>query len=392
MRIAIVVNCLKMGGMERVAVNLSDAFFEAGHSTELIYLKNRKKAIEPRNASLPVHLFNLKKGVLQTGIGSIWYIVSKLLNIPFKKTFPLWFAYAEAKVFKSKLKQLEKKNGKFDLVIFRGQGTFEHIWPVRDTRFVYVCENIQKKHMYGPLSRWIFSCLFNSRNVACVSDGALESFKDMVDTHQLTPTKMLTISNPNDFHKIRLDAQSIQEPLHSRPFILGLGRLVAQKNFSLLIDAYAHAIDKYHIEHDLLIVGDGKERPKLEAKVTEIGLTDRIFFKGQQNNPFPWYKQADLFVLSSKFEGLGMVLIEALACGTKVVSTDSKGGVRQIMQGELEPFLSKEAPEALADIIVKALEHPWNDKFNHYIESTLLKFDGPTIVNQYLEHFVGTQQ
>ena len=136
MRVAVVVNCLKMGGMERVAVNLADAFHEAGHSSELIYLKNRKKAIEPRNTALPVHLFNLKQGVLQTGVGIMWLIISKLLNIPFKKTFPLWFAYAEAKVFSAKLKRLEEKNGKFDLVIFRGQGTFEHIWPIQDPRFV----------------------------------------------------------------------------------------------------------------------------------------------------------------------------------------------------------------------------------------------------------------
>ncbi len=392
MRVAVVVNCLKMGGMERVAVNLSDAFFEAGHSTELIYLKNRKKAIEPRNTELPVHLFNLKRGVLQTGIGMLWFIISKLLNILFKKTFPLWFAYAEARIFKSRLEKLEQQNGTFDLIIFRGQGTFEHIWPIQDPRFVYVCENIQNKSMYKGLSRWIFSRLFNDRNVVCVSDGALESFKDMVTTHQLTPKTMLTISNPNDFHKIRVDADSIPDNLHHKPYILGLGRLVPQKNFSLLIDAYAYAISQYSIEHDLLIVGDGKERQNLETKVAEAGLADRVFFKGQQNNPFPWYKQADLFVLSSKFEGLGMVLIEALACKTKVVSTDSRGGVRQIMQGDLEPFLAQETPVALAEVIYKALQQPWDDAFNHYIDSTLLRFDTQTIVSQYLEHFVRTEQ
>ncbi len=381
-----------MGGMERVAVNLSDAFLEAGHSTDLIYLKNRQIAIQPRNPSLPVHLFDLKKGVFTHPLGFIWFVLCKLANVFFKKTFPLWFAYAEAKVFAAQLGKLEEKSGKFDLVIFRGQGTFEHIWPIHDSRFVYVCENIQKKSMYGGLSKWIFSKLFNQRNVVCVSDGALESFKDMVQTHNLAPSKMLTISNPNDFNKIRLDARSTEEPLHNKPYILGLGRLVAQKNFALLIDAYVHAVNTYHIEQDLLIVGGGKERARLEEKVNRLGISDRVIFKGQQGNPFPWYQQADLFVLSSKFEGLGMVLIEALACGTKVVSTDSKGGVRQIMQGQLEPFLSPETPEALAEVIVKTLNQTWDNNFNKYVEATLLKFDAQTIVNQYLQQFIGNTQ
>ncbi len=391
MRIAVVVNCLKMGGMERVAVNLSDAFFEQGHDVDLIYLKNRKREIEPRNKQLPVHLFNLKKAVLQTGYGALWFVFCKVLNLFFKKTFPLWFAYLEAKAFQQKLAELEEQKGKFDLIVFRGQGTFEHLWPIHDCRFVYVCENVQKKHMYGWLSKWIFSKLFNRRKVACVSEGALNSFQDMVDTHQLNPEKHLMISNPNDFRKIKEDANSVTQPLHNKPYILGLGRLVAQKNFTLLVDAYSQAVTKYNIKQDLLIVGSGKDRENIDKRVAELNLIDRVHFKGQQNNPFPWYQQADLFVLSSKFEGLGMVLIEALACGTKVVSTDSKGGVRQIMRGDLEPFLSKETPEALAESIDSALSAAWDEKFDAYVQETLNKFDGETIIKQYIEHFVDTK-
>ncbi len=78
MKIAVIVNCLKIGGMERVAVNLSDAFHEDGHSTDLIYLKDRKKEIEPRNSDIPVRLFNLKKSVLSSGIGIVWLIICQI--------------------------------------------------------------------------------------------------------------------------------------------------------------------------------------------------------------------------------------------------------------------------------------------------------------------------
>ena len=63
MKIAVVVSSLKMGGMERVAVNLADSFHESGHSTDLIYLQNRKKEIKPRNKAIPIRLFNLKKSI-----------------------------------------------------------------------------------------------------------------------------------------------------------------------------------------------------------------------------------------------------------------------------------------------------------------------------------------
>lgn len=388
MKIAIIVNCLKMGGMERVAVNLADACHEAGHDTDLIYLKNRKKEIEPRNNDISVRLFNLKKAVLFSGIGVIWFIICQFLNVIFRKTFPIWFAYAEAIVFKKQLKNLEKENGKFDLIIFRGQGTFEHIWPIQDKRFVYVCENVQNKYMYGKLSQWVLTQLFKDRNVVCVSNGALDSFNDMISTHNITTNKAITLNNPNDFNKIKTDAMRDNIILHPKPYVLGLGRLVPQKNFTLLIKAYHYAITKYHIEQDLIIVGAGKDLNNIKTIVKELHLTDRVHFKGQQNNPFPWYQQADLFVLSSKFEGLGMVLIEALACNTKVVSTDSKGGVRQIMNDQLEPFLAKETPDALGDKINYALQYQWDDSFSHFVQCTLSKFDGEIIVNQYIEEFI----
>ena len=387
MKIAVIVSTLKIGGMERVAVNLADAFYTAGHTTDLIYLKNKKIELKPRNANIPVRLFDLRKSVLYSGIGIFWLIICKLLNAVFRKTFPIWFAYAEAIAFKKQLGSLEKTDGKFDLVVFRGQGTFEHLWPIQDKRFVYVCENVQKKNMYGALSRWIHMKLFKNRNVVCVSDGALSSFIDMTQTHAIPVNKVVTLNNPNDCTKIKEDAGKSAQPLHPKPFILGLGRLVPQKNFSLLVNAYHQAILRHNIEQDLVIVGSGNDFPTIQTLVDKLQLSERVYFKGQQLNPFPWYQQADLFVLSSKFEGLGMVLIEALACGTKVVSTDSKGGIRQIMNGQLEPFIAEETPEDLADKIKMALLMEWDEPFSNYVQSTLDKFDGKNIVKQYIDIF-----
>lgn len=390
MKVAVVVSCLKLGGMERVAVNLADAFAQSGHDSHLIYFKNRQKQILPRNETVKLHLFDLKKWVLLTGIGSLWFLICKLINIFFRKTFPHFFAYAQAIAFRYKLRKLEKKNGRFDLIVFRGQGTFGQIWPSKDNRFVFVCESVQNKHLYAGLSRWVFSSLFENRNVACVSNGAKDSFLDLTKEHKIDCRTVLQISNPNDYQMIRKDAlQPIDiDLLHPNPYILGLGRLVPLKNFTLLIQAYHYARLHFGLEQDLVIVGEGKDREQLEKKVSELGLHQNVFFKGAQTNPFPWYKQADLFVLSSKSEGLGMVIIEALACGTRAVSTDCPGGVRDIMQGELSRFLAEQDAKSLAEKIQLSLNHAPSEALNNDINKVLIRFDQDFIVEQYVQEFI----
>jgi len=387
MRIAVVVHTLKMGGMERVATSLADAIVQSGNGCDLIYLKDRKVELKP-NSEVPVHLFDVKRAALKKVYGPLCFIGSKILNVIFRKSNLLWFNQIEAKVFESKLKTLEVNNGvAFDLVIFRGQGTFEHVWALNDPRFVFVCENVQRKHMYKGLSRKVFHSLFDHRNVACVSNGALESFLDMAKTHSLAYKKAIMLSNPCDFNYIRESAKS-KEAVHTKPYILGLGRLVHQKNFSLLIEAYAIARKTHIVKHDLLIVGSGPDESIIKKKVNELSLDEYVHFKGSTSEPFSFYKQADLYVLSSKHEGLGMVLLEALATGTKVVATDSPGGVRQIMNGELEPFLSEMTPEALAKKIAFALSFEETDSYHQDVERVLAQFDSIKVVEKYIEEFI----
>lgn len=389
MRVAVVVNSLKMGGMERVACSLTDAFAKQGHESHLIYLKNRKVEITPSQPNVTWHLFDLQKTVLLSGIGVIWMLICRLLNVMFRKTFAMFFAYAEALVFAYKLKRLEKKVGRFDLIVFRGHGTFSHIWPLKDKRFVFVCESTQNKAHFGAYSKRIFTLLFSHRRMVCVSDGAKESFMDLIESFDIPCESVRTISNPNDYEKIRQESKRLIDGVeyHKKPYILGLGRLVPGKNVPLLIDAYHHARQHYGVQQDLVIVGEGREREKIKQKIKQLGLEACVFLKGQQNNPFPWYQQADLFVLSSKSEGLGMVLIEALACATPVVATNCPGGVGDIMQGKLQDFLAEQTPESLAEKMAKALQEEASPELEADIAKALEQFDEEYIVGQYIQAY-----
>jgi glycosyltransferase involved in cell wall biosynthesis len=388
MRVAIIVNSLQMGGMERVAVNLCDAFYDQGDEVHLVYLKEKNIALKPRESAIPIHSFNLKRAFMLCLIGLVWSFFCRIVNVFIRRSLPFTMGLWESFIFKKKLSMLEQEFGTFDLFIFRGQGTFEHCYLVKDKRFVYVCENVQLKQRYGFFSKLFFNLLYKNRNVVCVSDGALNSFLNMAERHKIVFKKAIKISNPNDQAQIKKDSCAITEETHPNPYVLGLGRLEPVKNFLLLIEAYAFARLKFGLKLDLVIVGSGSEENNLRNKVFELSLQEFVSFKGQQNNPFPWYLGAELFVLSSKAEGLGMVLLESLACDTMVVSTDSKGGVQEIMQGKLSPYLSKETPESLATVIMKGLNEKNNVELNEYIQETLARFSGPNIVTQYKKHFL----
>jgi glycosyltransferase involved in cell wall biosynthesis len=141
------------------------------------------------------------------------------------------------------------------------------------------------------------------------------------------------------------------------PVVLGIGRLVAQKDFATLIDAFA-AVRRARPAR-LLILGEGPDRAALEAKVAALGLTDDVAMPGFVPDPPAYLAHADVFALSSVYEGLPVVLIEALACGCPVVSTDCPTGTDEVLEGGRHGRLVPvgDAP-ALADAILATLQAP----------------------------------
>lgn len=114
------------------------------------------------------------------------------------------------------------------------------------------------------------------------------------------------------------------------PVILGVGRLTHQKDFSTLIRAFA--VVRRNIQCRLVILGEGELRERLQMLAKELDVESDTLLRGFESNPFAWMKNSSLFVLSSAWEGLPTVLIEALACGAKVVSTDCPSGPSEILE------------------------------------------------------------
>ena len=128
-----------------------------------------------------------------------------------------------------------------------------------------------------------------------------------------------------------------------------------QKDFPTLIDAFRHVRAARPCR--LVILGDGSLRPELEARIASLGLDDCVSLPGWVENPFAFMARSALFVLSSVYEGLPTVLIEALACGCPAVSTDCPTGPSEILEAPalLAPVGD---PEALAQVMRRALDSP----------------------------------
>jgi glycosyltransferase involved in cell wall biosynthesis len=114
------------------------------------------------------------------------------------------------------------------------------------------------------------------------------------------------------------------------PRLLAAGRIVPQKRFDLLLDAFARIADK---EARLVILGDGPLRPSLEARAQALGIADRVEMPGYTADVLARLRDSDLFVLSSDYEGLPAVIVEALASGVPVVTTDSFLAAREMLDG-----------------------------------------------------------
>ncbi len=165
--------------------------------------------------------------------------------------------------------------------------------------------------------------------VVALSEGVRE---ELVEDCALDPKRTVTIHNPVDVAGIaaatRAVRDSIQEVPVNGPLIVGCGCLHRQKGFDLLIEAFA---DLNNAKARLVILGEGPERETLEALARSKGVADRVLMPGFENHPEKWLAQATLFVLPSRWEGFGHVLVEALAAGVPVVSAWAPHGPADIL-------------------------------------------------------------
>jgi glycosyltransferase involved in cell wall biosynthesis len=193
--------------------------------------------------------------------------------------------------------------------------------------------------------------------VVAVSEGVAS---DLTATARLSPARVHVLHNPIVTPELlELARAGVDHPWFAAgapPVVLAVGRLSRQKDFETLILAFAARRNR---SARLMILGEGPDRSDLEALVARLGLTSEVALPGFVTNPFAYMARAAVFVLSSAWEGMPGVLIQALACGAPVVATDCESGPREVLQnGRFGRLVPVGDASAMAGAIDSTLAEP----------------------------------
>lgn len=361
-RLAIFLPAIYGGGAERVTLNLAAGLASEGHAVDLVLAETGGPYMEwvPRSVRL-VRLRPRKFRVLRT-----------LAALP-----------ALARYLRDEQP---------DALLSALHGNVVALWarrlsgiPLRvviSEHSTFTCQNQLLPGWYRRLLLHMVRRFYPwADGIAAVSQGVAD---DLAKVARIPRERIRVIYNPVVTPELRL---KVQDPLNhpwfahdEPPVILGVGRLAPAKDFTLLIRAFARVRETCAAR--LLILGEGEERPELEAMVRRFGLQQYASLPGFVSNPYPYMALARLFVLSSRWEGLPTVLVEALYCGARIIAMDCPSGPREILRdgkyGKLVPLgdfnsLAAAIKGMLADPPPRPPSESWRP------------FELETVINQYTD-------
>lgn len=231
-------------------------------------------------------------------------------------------------------------------IFFVYQNNMTMEYKPRRLRSVRLVNWIQRNIIYPAADRFI-----------SVSKGVMD---DLIANWDIPREKACVIYNPVEIDLIQVLAKEDVEHIwfkEGRPVIIACGRLEPQKNYHLLLRAFA-VVSKKAPDLRLVILGQGELKNELTAYAVGLGISDKMDLIGFQKNPFKFIARANVFVLSSLWEGFGNVIIEAMACGTPVISTLCPSGPDEIITDGVNGLLVPvNDDKALSDAIVRLLNN-----------------------------------
>lgn len=333
--ILIIVNNLNIGGAERV-VSLLLKELEKNNSIKvhLILLEDGIQYEIPSNINLKI--FSLKTSTP----------ISKFLTIPF-------FSFKLAKYIKQNniditMSFLYRAN--YINILSKLFGVkLKTIINIRSTTSRYKNEGLS-----GKINLFLIKLLFNKANLIISNSQGVDN--DLKSLMKIT-TSTEVISNPIDLEYVEKRKETCDDCEFffdkNKKYIISVGRLIPLKRNSDLINVF-FKLQKEDHNLELIFLGDGVLKDKLIDLSKKLGLSKKIHFLGNVKNPFYYLNNSNLFVLNSETEGFPNVLVEALACGLPVISSDCKSGPREILDNERYGLLY---PVGNEDLLIEKIRY-----------------------------------
>ncbi|WPC35315.1 glycosyltransferase [Acinetobacter sp. YWS30-1] len=298
-KVVLAIFTLQGNGAERFALTLAKGLIDAGHEAHIVHFKNIIDLPIPEGVNL--HFFDYQK----------YRLIPKSLR-------PKWAAKAFDRF-------VLKKIGTPDLVL-------SNLFPVD---FILSKSRLPNIHLvihnttsleYGEKLNKLKNQLaqvYLSKPCVAVSQGVEKDFREVFGSE----SRITTIYNPIDIEQVVSTANEYLPDI-DEPYIVNVGKFKQQKRHDILIKAYAQA----NIKEKLVLVGTGELLESSKQLVKDLKIEDKVIFTGFKKNPYPYIKHAKFMVVSSDFEGFSIAILEALALGTPVISTDCPSGPREILQ------------------------------------------------------------
>ena len=214
--------------------------------------------------------------------------------------------------------------------------------------------------------------------------------QDLTAQFGVDPSRVRVLANPVDVEAVQAAASEPLDPAHQqrwqRPVIVAAGRLADAKNYPLLIEALG--LVRARVPATMFVLGQGERADDLRRLASERGLGDAIVWCGFQANPWKYMTRADVFALTSRYEGFGNVLAEAMACGVPVVATRS-AGTEDIVRDGIDGLLTRHTPDAVAASLTRVLlDGAERDRMAAAARLSANRFATPQIARSYDAVFV----
>ncbi|WP_027377045.1 glycosyltransferase [Kaistella palustris] len=362
-KILIRIGSLRHGGAEKVLVTFLKNLPEDKYEIDLLLNLYSGKYL----AEIPgfVNILYLNKGEMIT--------TNRLQDLPVK-TFRVLYQKI-LKIFPQLLYRFVLKGKKYDIEFAAIHGMRDEILnsPLKTSKkIVWIHNDLRKTEFHHYTDREIQK-FFGCDVILVISEQIQQDFETLARTEK-EKKKIKRIYNPLDTAEIirKSEAGNLKPEKSENPQFLSVGTVFPQKGFDRLLRVHKRLLDE-GFPHTTIILGDGYDFENIKKLQAELQVTETSTLLGFSDNPYPYFKAADFYILSSRYEGFPTVLFEAMTLKKKIIATDVSG-VRELLQGGKLGLIVENSEKGIYEGMKKALSEP--QAFREY-EKNLNSFEMP---------------
>ena len=345
MRIAILIPSLEKGGIERSISRISNGLLDLGWEVDLLIDKSSLEAESYFDQR--INFIKLKAGHFDQNKNLFFSLLKNIILFIKIRTY---IKRSDTKII------LAAKNIPLGIILKLSKRNRLKI-IIREAVNPITTLQLQRNLITRTILKWIKKLSYPYANkIIAISNGVKHSLvKDIGVDHE----KITVVYNPSsDPNIIKFSKEFVPEEFSKSniPTLISIGRLVPQKDYMTLLKAFNASLNFF--KSRLIIIGEGQERSLIEKYIKDNKMDNQIILLGYQSNPWKYLTNSDLFILSSKWEGFGNVIVEAMLLGIPVISSDCPSGPSEILeQGKLGDLFNVGDHARLATLIEEKLNN-----------------------------------